>query len=275
MMDNRTGELRAGRDEMPSLNDLRDWAGRWLDEHRAEAAQARRYAALLRSPEAPDDPFGTAEESEADAESADAEAAMYAAVLALLAQQEAPADGISLSAQLSQAAAWMRVWDECQRLGMDTYGAPSTSTGLDIVLDFIRGRAAPQETREPEVLTVEKPMTLTYPCGCVATYRLSETVRFCGANEHSPNALRGDAFVLLGAPARQVLALDAIRDVLGIDYDEDSAMWYLPAEPAPIECATLDDALRAYAKMAAPSIPARPDADHDPEEGAGGEGVMR
>src|SRR5690606_29075521 len=35
--------------------------------------------------------------------------------------------------------------------------------------------AAPQEAREPEVLTVEKPMTLSYPCGCVATYRLSET----------------------------------------------------------------------------------------------------
>ena len=70
--------------------------------------------------------------------------------------------------------------------------------------------------------------------------------------------------VYLGAPApaegRQVLALDAIRDVLGIDYDEDSAMWYLPAEPAPIECATLDDALRAYAKMAAPASGER-DAD--------------
>ena len=83
-------------------------------------------------------------------EPVDDAAEVGATLAALLAPQEAPAEGISLSAQLSQAAAWMRVWDECQRLGMDTYGAPSTRTGLDIVLDFIRGHAAPQEAREPE-----------------------------------------------------------------------------------------------------------------------------
>src|SRR5690606_16514884 len=37
-----TPDVPAERDELPSVNDLREWAGRWLDEHRAEAAQSRR-----------------------------------------------------------------------------------------------------------------------------------------------------------------------------------------------------------------------------------------
>src|SRR5690606_15303974 len=117
-------------------------------------------------------------------------------ILALLARQEAPAEGISLSAQLSQAAAWMRVWDECQRLGMDTYGAPSASTGLDIVLDFIRGRAAPQEAREPELLgyVVERQLT---PGEWVRVWRGS-TLWF----DHDEAVLDRDAYALDGIPAR-------------------------------------------------------------------------
>jgi len=130
-------------------------------------------------------------------------------------------------------------------------------------IDVLAASRPAPETREPELLgyVVERQRT---PGEWVRVWRGS-TLWF----DHDEAVLERDAYALdgiparirgvyLGAPApaeaRQVLALDAIRDVLGIDYDEDDAVWLVSMEPEPpIECATLDDALRAYAKMAAPA----------------------
>lgn len=140
------------RDELPSLNDLRDWAGHWLDEHRAEAAQARRYAALLRSPEAPNAPLGTAEESEADAESADAEAAMYAAILALLAPQKA-----------REPDGWITIYDDLSReVVLDRVRADAQAAQGYRVRPFVY-LGAPAEATEAWLPTAENINALPEP----------------------------------------------------------------------------------------------------------------
>jgi hypothetical protein len=61
---------------------------------------------------------------------------------------------------------------------------------------------------------------------------------------------QAETFTWLAERHRELLAVEAaLREMLCLDRNDEESSWWLPAEPGPIECDTLAEAIKEYIEL--------------------------